>query len=99
MTREEILRRFRWVAIGYVVVAATLVAGIGVDWHQTASIRSTQDALKKDTTQLAQEIATGQTYLCSLISSLVRIEHIDLTVYCVTQQQRYQAIVSRLSTP
>jgi hypothetical protein len=42
MSAEEILRRFRYVTIGYMLIAATLVGGLAVDWEQTMAIRDTQ---------------------------------------------------------
>jgi hypothetical protein len=42
MSRREILHRLRLVTIAYVVIAITLVIGIGVDWRQTQDIKDQQ---------------------------------------------------------
>jgi hypothetical protein len=42
MTRNEILRRFRLVTIGYMLIATTLVAGLAIDYAQTQDIQASQ---------------------------------------------------------
>ena len=95
MQRDEILRRFRLVLIGYTIVAVTLVVGLAIDWRQTQKIRDTQQALIHDTEQLARAIANGQTYLCDQIARLGG-EH-EIRIHCLTQQQRFQQIINRLT--
>jgi hypothetical protein len=40
--RPEIIRRFRLVMIGYIIISVTLVAGLAIDWRQTQDIKDTQ---------------------------------------------------------
>jgi hypothetical protein len=84
------------VLIGYLVIAATLVAGIAVDWGQTQDLKSTQREVVHDTLALAQAIASGQTFLCQEIARLGR-EH-SIKIHCLTQQQRLNQLIGRLST-
>jgi hypothetical protein len=101
MARDETLRRLRLVLLGYLIIAATLVVGLAVDYAQTQDIRDTQQNLISDTEQLARAIANGQTYLCDQIAvlsgeALLR-GHQTIQVHCFSQEQRYRQIISRLS--
>jgi hypothetical protein len=96
--RREILRRFRLVTLGYLIIGLTLVAGLAVDWNQTQDIKATQNALIHDTESLARAIATGQTYLCDQIQRLNGETGQKLDVRCFTQQQRLNQIIRSLES-
>jgi hypothetical protein len=98
--RNEVIRRFRLVVLGYLIIGLTLVAGLAVDWNQTQDIKATQNALIHDTESLARAIANGQTYLCDQLKALSKEVKANQTleVRCFTQQQRYGQIIHSLES-
>lgn len=100
MSAEEIKRRFRLALAGYLLLAAVIVSGLWIDHDQTQSLKRTQGQLQHDTAELAHAIANGQTYLCRQIAAINGnlTESLRGPIQCVTQQQRYQEIISRLES-
>jgi hypothetical protein len=96
--RNEVLRRFRLVMLGYLIIGVTLVIGLAVDWDQTQDIKTTQSALIHDTESLARAIANGQTYLCDQLKLLSNEVKGQLEVRCFTQQQRFNQIIRSLES-
>ena len=100
--RETMFHRFRLVLIGYIIFAFFVVAGLTINYIQTQQIRHNQDALKHDTAALARAIANGQTYLCNQIATLSGEAILrgpqPIKVRCVTQEQRYNQIISSLES-
>ena len=94
----QVWRNHRAVMLSYVIFAVFVVAGVWINFTQTQNNRETETALAHDTASLARAIANGQTYLCGQILALEVEHHETVRIRCLSQEQRYNQIISSLES-